>query len=563
MVSSTSCHSSFPSAKNQPTEPTGCSPSASSTVTKNSTTNAESSDAAGLESSSLNIEQIPVPDASIIQTIETEVPVIDEAKGILSNSSSVPSTVAKEEGGVPERATMTAESLATLSSSSSNKQADSDKKEGKGAYLLHKMGVRKNSFTEGSDFSATDVGHLSARTSLNKGSKRSSKLLNKIVPKFLQTSPMSPTPSNASSAGTGASIGTSGGSPRSQSSGLSPFSTRSSRSASVNSQSPAHKNEADAAVISIALSRSVSLLSKSSQRSLPLVDSEAKPTAEEADQAAFPSTTTPATPLITMSASTPPTFLECLRSGTVGSSNTSLGRRSSCSSVMSKRSDYSSLSRPSGSSMSSLDSAEDDIRGSSSGIKAMQSVYAIQVEYEEADAEVDQADDQEYNRNATATTVEDNCAADDPPLSPYIIDEDCDDDFFLNSVLRKKSQPPTLQLQEKQRNDVGHWYPVMESSYPSNTTLDSMHSTPSLSGWSNSSSRNSTPSPTSPVFMSGQDDEFSTGSSSNSSVTKTGGGHLHYRSNPLPMPIHSGLDEKRCRLREAVSEWRRSANASF
>jgi hypothetical protein len=108
---------------------------------------------------------------------------------------------------------------------------------------------------------------------------------------------------------------------------------------------------------------------------------------------------------------------------------------------------------------------------------------------------------------------------------------------------------------------------VMMSSYPSGTTISSIHSsatTPSLSGWSSTSSQASTPSPTSPLLLNGQVYPFpvtapspsATGMKSSSNTTMD----LHYRSNPLPPPIKLGLDEKRSRLRDAVGEWRRSAN---
>ncbi|KAF9996592.1 hypothetical protein BGZ79_009665 [Entomortierella chlamydospora] len=139
--------------------------------------------------------------------------------------------------------------------------------------------------------------------------------------------------------------------------------------------------------------------------------------------------------------------------------------------------------------------------------------------------------------------------ADEALMSPYVIDDDCDDDFFLNSVLRKK---PNLTLDVTPERP-----PVMFSSYPSNTTLDSVHSAPSLSGWSSASSQASTPSPTSTSFPSSQMYP------SPSTNTKAPSMHIHYRSNPLPTPINSGLDGKRTRLRDAVSEWRRSTNASF
>ncbi|KAG0201781.1 hypothetical protein BGX33_010131 [Mortierella sp. NVP41] len=110
--------------------------------------------------------------------------------------------------------------------------------------------------------------------------------------------------------------------------------------------------------------------------------------------------------------------------------------------------------------------------------------------------------------------------------SPYIIDDNCDDDFFLNSVLRKKNRPqppPMLSTGSTGSGRGNSW----------------RGTTPSLSAASSSSQASSmAPSPTSPTPV----------------------------STPLfttSYPQQSGLDEKRSRLRDAVGEWRRSANASL
>ncbi|KAF9158715.1 hypothetical protein BGX21_001736 [Mortierella sp. AD011] len=187
---------------------------------------------------------------------------------------------------------------------------------------------------------------------------------------------------------------------------------------------------------------------------------------------------------------------------------------------------------PEGSSVVFVEIMEDD-----RGDKTSSAGY-FDVEYEHEIIE----DDEDENKQKSTE-------ADEALMSPYVIDDDCDDDFFLNSVLRKKLNL-TLDVTPERP-------PVMFSSYPSNTTLDSVHSAPSLSGWSSASSQASTPSPTSTSFPSSQMYP------SPSTNTKAPSMHIHYRSNPLPTPVNSGLDEKRTRLRDAVSEWRRSTNASF
>ncbi|KAF9348032.1 hypothetical protein BGX34_002744 [Mortierella sp. NVP85] len=117
--------------------------------------------------------------------------------------------------------------------------------------------------------------------------------------------------------------------------------------------------------------------------------------------------------------------------------------------------------------------------------------------------------------------------------SPYIIDENCDDDFFLNSVLRKKSQPSSPSM--------------LSTAWSSSPSLERMpsltFSTDSTMSSSHSSLTSSTPSPTTPTHS------FSIGASSP-------------RSYALSVMIQPGLDEKRSRLTDAVREWRRSTNAS-
>jgi hypothetical protein len=118
--------------------------------------------------------------------------------------------------------------------------------------------------------------------------------------------------------------------------------------------------------------------------------------------------------------------------------------------------------------------------------------------------------------------------------SPYIIDENCDDDFFLNSVLRKKSQPSS---------------PTMLSiAWSSSLSLERMPSltfSTNSAASSHSSLTSSTPSPTTPTHS-----------------FPTAIGASAPRSYALSVMIQPGLDEKRSRLTDAVREWRRSTNAS-
>ncbi|KAF8943448.1 hypothetical protein BGZ47_005419 [Haplosporangium gracile] len=149
--------------------------------------------------------------------------------------------------------------------------------------------------------------------------------------------------------------------------------------------------------------------------------------------------------------------------------------------------------------------------------------------------------------------------------SPYIIDENCDDDFFLNSVLRKKS------TNSNNRDSTSS----SSSSSPSSTRPHpppllsagswrglGIGTTPSLSATSSQAS-SVAPSPTSPYPSS------STYTPTPTPVSATATTPLPYRSSNgsgnlgTMQMTQSGLDEKRSRLRDAVGEWRRSANASI
>lgn len=454
-------------------------------------------------------------------------------------------------------------------------------KEGKGAFLLHRIGVRKNSFTEsappstvvalaalspmdGSGSSDTSsvrsqstqrsTGSVSGQPH-HKLSKRSTKLLGKFVPKFLQTS-FSP------------SLSTPGGgtntSPRLQTVGHSPLSTRSSRSGSLGGQSHGSPTNKTGGMFSVDATSTG--------------ESSAPPSSKSSRESLVLDTTydmNSLSPGYKHMDATSPQYLEFLRSDT-HISPSFMARRSSCSSATSKMSGNSLGSKPSASSVSSFDPSEsNDFRRHSGGAKGSDSMCAFEVGYDEEAVEEDREVEEITAAAAAAATAAMNVAEavndddDDPLLSPYIIDEECDDDFFLNSVLRKKSNPSMTAEYNNQQQQRGHT-PVMMRSYPSGTTISSIHSsatTPSLSGWSSTSSQASTPSPTSPLLLNDQVYPFptiatpspsATGMTSSSNTTI----HLHYRSNPLPPPIKLGLDEKRSRLRDAVGEWRRSTNMS-
>ncbi|KAG0060653.1 hypothetical protein BGZ89_012085 [Linnemannia elongata] len=385
----------------------------------------------------------------------------------------------------------------------------------------------------------------------HKLSKRSTKLLGKFVPKFLHTSfsPSLSTPGSNTS-------------PSLQTVGLSPLSTRSSRSESMSGQSHSPTNKTFAAYGTRTGGSSAPSSNKSSRESLVL------DTTYDTDSLS---------PGYANMDATSPQYLEFLRSDT-HISPSFMARRSSCSSATSKMSGNSFGSKPLASSMSSFDPSEsNEFRRRSGSAKGGDSMHAFEVKYDGEDVK----EDLEVEEIIAAAAAAEAAAAmnadevvsddDDPPLSPYIIDEDCDDDFFLNSVLRKKSNPSMTTDYSEHQQQRG-FTPVMMSSYPSGTTMSSIHSsvtTPSLSGWSSTSSQASTPSPTSPLLLNGQVYPFpvaapppaatsAMGVKSSSNTTM----HLHYRSNPLPPPVKLGLDEKRSRLRDAVGEWRRSANIS-
>ncbi|KAG0085903.1 hypothetical protein BGZ93_000392 [Podila epicladia] len=397
------------------------------------------------------------------------------------------------------------------------------------AAFLTKMGRRKNSFSEGHDADASSIKsnstHLSSTSSTNHklSKKRSSKLFGKLVPKFLQTS-FSPT------------LSTSSTSPRSQTASLSPLSTRSSRSGSMGGHSSSRKAD-DGSVKSAGSSPALRTGSQESLTRRSRLDLEqCSPSVDEP---------------------TCPEYLECLRAEMDGAPSILSARRSSCSSNTSRRSSRSNGSKPSGSSMTSVD-GEIDVT------KNGQGRFTLEVDYDEDEEEEGEGDDENEsveNGQTADSKIDDSClsagyASMDPPLSPYIIDENCDDDFFLNSVLRKKSRPTSPALTHATCNSE----PIMSCSYPSNTTISTVNSVvtaPSLSGWSINSSQASTPSPTSPS-ANGQVYPFPlTGA-----TTTKGSQPYQYRSNPLPPPINELVDEKRSRLRDAVGEWRRTANQS-
>ena len=173
--------------------------------------------------------------------------------------------------------------------------------------------------------------------------------------------------------------------------------------------------------------------------------------------------------------------------------------------------------------------------------------YKVEIEYdhEEVEAKRQEQTQEQVNINTFSDDVSNTHEREEPASSPYTIDENCDDDFFLNSVLRKKSRPQSPPMLS---TGSGAW---------------SAGRTPSLT---NSSSSSGSPSPTSPMAP-----MFAYASTPLSASPVQ---YQHYqqqqyqqqqpsRSSTYPQSqIHPGMDEKRSRLRDAVGEWRRSANAS-
>ncbi|KAG0358477.1 hypothetical protein BGX24_005968, partial [Mortierella sp. AD032] len=141
--------------------------------------------------------------------------------------------------------------------------------------------------------------------------------------------------------------------------------------------------------------------------------------------------------------------------------------------------------------------------------------------------------------------------------STYIIDENCDDDFFLNSVLRKKNSTSSTN---------GHSTP--SSRPPMLSTGSWGHgTTPSLSATSSSSQASSmAPSPTSPypsMMYTPTPTPVSTTTATSLRYRSQSTGSTIGGNETTTQMVQSGLDEKRSRLRDAVGEWRRSANASL
>ncbi|CAO3569690.1 unnamed protein product [Mortierella alpina] len=179
--------------------------------------------------------------------------------------------------------------------------------------------------------------------------------------------------------------------------------------------------------------------------------------------------------------------------------------------------------------------------------------YKVEVDYDhEPESEKGENTQEQGNvdgfSNGMSTTHDER---EELASSPYTIDENCDDDFFLNSVLRKKSktQSPPMLATGSEAWSAGR--------------------TPSLT---NSSSSSGSPSPTSPMAPA-----FGYASTPLSASPVAHSLQYHHyqqqqqqqqqqqphRSNTYPSSqIHPGMDEKRSRLRDAVGEWRRSANAS-
>ncbi|KAG0251523.1 hypothetical protein BG011_007544 [Mortierella polycephala] len=302
-----------------------------------------------------------------------------------------------EIGMVAESPNPPSSSSSTASSQSAG-QTEQDKKEAKESKgsLLHRISVRKNSLTESTsthDFpDSSNTKFLSAGSNHSKSSKRSSRLLGKLVPKFLQTSftPGIPSTTNSSAS-------------------LPPAHT--SKSGSMASQNAFNKTggliSADT-TSSIAFQSTTSLSTRGSQESLVLE------TTFEQDEQGFMNTTAPQ-------------HLECLRADT--RSPSLLGRRLSCSSYASSHNSLSS--KPSGTSMSCVDPAESEAKRNA----------ALRGEIDEDEATEAEDDDQEIS-----FTNQLNNSFNEPLPSPYIIDDDCDDAFFLNSHAFLRDNPIHVQL---------------------------------------------------------------------------------------------------------------------
>ncbi|KAF8934200.1 hypothetical protein BGZ58_005856 [Dissophora ornata] len=161
--------------------------------------------------------------------------------------------------------------------------------------------------------------------------------------------------------------------------------------------------------------------------------------------------------------------------------------------------------------------------------------YPVEIQYKEEAKEQEFAQDQDRKEEEEEERYPEHDGS-GPLLSPYIIDESCDDDFFLNSVLRKKSKPQPLSLVS---TSTGAGARLGAGGWPS-----SAGRTPSLTNsifTSSSQTSSATPSPTTPMFASS---------------------HSQNHGSSAPIMIHAGLDEKRTRLSDAVKEWRRSTNMS-
>ncbi|KAG0094503.1 hypothetical protein BGZ93_007129 [Podila epicladia] len=315
----------------------------------------------------------------------------------------------------------------------------------------------------------------------SKKSRRSSNLLGKLVPKFLQTS---------FAAGSG---GGSGSSPRSA------HPSTSSSSSSSKASTPLVTRPTRSSTFSGSGSTSEAA-KNTTLPALPMIP----PLILENNEMEIrsPDATSPT------AVAEPEAYLECLRSDSRTPTPPLSARRSSCSSDVSKRSNLSVVY-----SMSSVDPTE-----SYSRIEGIAEEKTEDLAHQEKQQPKEKEPEQE------------------PAHSPYTIDENCDDDFFLNSVLRRSRSHQHQQQEQSPRL--------------SSISTTWMSSTPALSGTASQSS-SVTGSPTSPV--------------ASPSVLSSSPQSHHFKSYSTPVagsPIVVGLDEKRSRLRDAVGEWRRATNTS-
>ncbi|KAF9905521.1 hypothetical protein BX616_000995 [Lobosporangium transversale] len=342
-----------------------------------------------------------------------------------------------------------------------------------------------------------------ATVTASKSSKRSSKLFGKLVPRFLQTSSLGPAGGSSSSK----SAFPVSSSPLSAASPTTPM--RPSRSASFagGASSPMVATKKSAA-----LSTLPAVQEKKAPPSLPLPDSILESEKDWLDALGKDSkmeNDTPSESGLTTPSTTP--------SSTSASSTTSVKANTTILASALAASSFSMTSPSLSSRKTSYSSSTSKSTPLTTPLSPASptSPAKLEVSFDEL-VEIDEGVDVGIEPNCAQDNLKNSRCEDQnvnqEPSSPYIIDDDCDDDFFLNSVLRKKNS---------QNHDQPKTLPKLTTTWSSGRTLSL-----STSFSSSSQTSSTSPSPTTPKF------------------------------------IHPGLDEKRARLSDAVKEWRRSANTS-